>query len=121
MISQGAIYALVGVCFISATAVTIRQIPPTESGVTIAFYFMSLSSVALAVALPFFWTTPTSSKWLLLAGIGIAGALVQLTSTVALRYDPVPTLVPFTFTHLIWIALIVFTLWGDVPGEVTFG
>src|SRR3546814_12436970 len=82
MISQGAIYALVGVCFISATAVTIRQIAATESGVTIAFYFMALSSVALAVALPFFWTTPTSCQWLLLAGIGIAGGLVQLTSTV---------------------------------------
>src|SRR3546814_3771310 len=99
MISQGAIYALVGVCFISATAVTIRQIAATESGVTIAFYFMALSSVALAVALPFFWTTPTSCQWLLLAGIGIAGGLVQLTSTVALRYAPVSTLVPRSEEH----------------------
>ena len=119
MISQGAIYALVGVCFISATAVTIRQIAATESGVTIAFYFMALSSVALAVALPFFWTTPTSWQWLLLAGIGIAGGLVQLTSTVALRYAPVSTLVPFDYTQLLWAALVAFILWGDVPGEDT--
>src|SRR3546814_16296320 len=81
MISQGAIYALVGVCFIPATAVTIRQIAPPDSGVTIAFYFMALSSVALAVALPFFWTHPTSSTWPMLAGIGIAGGHVPLTSS----------------------------------------
>src|SRR3546814_19576353 len=78
---------------------------------------MALSSVALAVALPFFWTTPTSCQWLLLAGIGIAGGLVQLTSTVALRYAPVSTLVPFDYTQLLWAALIAFILWGDVPGE----
>src|SRR3546814_15855171 len=94
MISQGAIYALVGVCFISATAVTIRQIAATESGVTISFYFMALSSVALAVALPFFWPTPTSWQWLLLAGIGIAGGLVPLTTTGSLLNPPVSPLVP---------------------------
>src|SRR3546814_12544635 len=78
---------------------------------------MALSSVARAVALPFFWTTPTSWQWLLLAGIGIAGGLVQLTSTVALRYAPVSTLVPFDYTQLLWAALVAFILWGDVPGE----
>src|SRR3546814_12639556 len=78
---------------------------------------MALSSVALAVALPFFWTTPTSCQWLLLAGIGIAGGLVQLTSTVAPRYAPVSTLVPFDYTQLLWAALIAFILWRDVPGE----
>src|SRR3546814_12620245 len=81
---------------------------------------MALSSVALAVALPFFWTTPASCQWLLLAGIGIAGGLVQLTSTVALRYAPVSTLVPFDSTQLLWAALIAFILWGAVPGEATW-
>src|SRR3546814_6500723 len=115
MISQGAIYALVGVCCISATAVTIRQIAATESGVTIAFYFMAMSSVALAVALPFFWTTPTSCQCLLLAGIGIAGGLVQLTRTVGLRYAHVSTLWTFDYTTLLSASLLSFILWGAGP------
>lgn len=119
MVAIGAIYALIGVLFSSAVNVTIRQIASTEAGVTIAFYFMSLSAIPLGMALPFFWKTPDAAQWLLLIGLGVSGGLAQLAMNVSLRYAPVSTLVSFDYSQIVWAGLLAWVLWDELPGPDT--
>jgi drug/metabolite transporter (DMT)-like permease len=120
MIAEGAIYALIGVGFSAAVAVTIRQITATEPGETVAFYFMLLSALAMAAAQPFVWITPaTTGDWAILIATGFVGGLVQLTMSISLRHGPVSALVPFDYSQLVWAGLIAWAVWDELPGVDT--
>lgn len=119
MVTAGAIYALIGVCFTSAVNVTVRQIAATEPAVTITFYFMLLASIVLLLFLPFFWITPTPEQWMYLLGIGITGGFAQIMMSQALRHAPVSTLVPFDYTQILWAGLLAWMLWDELPGHDT--
>jgi drug/metabolite transporter (DMT)-like permease len=57
--------------------------------------------------------------WLVLA-LGFAGALGQYLITEAFRLGEASLLAPFEYTALVWGVVLDATLWGVLPGAVTW-
>ena len=111
----GALVA-VGAALAQAFAmIAIRQLSRTEGPNTIVFYFTAISTILLALTLPFGWSTPTLTDLALLLTIGILGGCAQLCVTRAYSLAPAAVVAPFTYGALLWGVLFGWMLWNEVP------
>lgn len=92
-----------------------RVLTHTEQGMTTLFYTALLGAVVTSLAVPFFWTAPDLEGWLLMAGLGLLGGIGHFCMIRSLSLAPAATVVPFTYSNLIWATLFGFTLFGDLP------
>lgn len=105
-----------GAAFMTACAmISIRGMPKTESGPTIAFYFTVAGTLASLAGLPFGWITPGPTTLMVMIATGLAGGVAQLLLTTAVRLAPLPVLAPFDYTQLVWASSFGFLLWGERP------
>jgi len=74
---------------------------------------------AAAVIAPFavaVWRTPVSwTEWAVACGIGVAGGLGHYFLALAHRYAPASVLGPFLYQQIVYMALLGFLVFGDVP------
>lgn len=110
-----AIVAAIGVACVN---ITIRQIGRTEGPQTTVLWFTISSMIALGLAMPFYATAHEAETWAILAALGTFGGLGQLFLTTSLRYAPVPVIVPFDYTQLLWAVLLGWLIW-DTHAPVT--
>ncbi len=71
------------------------------------------------VAAPFawlVWQAPTSAlEWLVVAVLGIAGGLGHYLLALAPRFAPASTISPFIYQQILYMSLLGYLLFGDVP------
>ena len=58
--------------------------------------------------------------WAILVALGLFGGLGQLFLTSSLRFAPVPVVVPFDYTQLLWAVLLGWALWDTHPPASTW-
>ena len=58
--------------------------------------------------------------WAILVGLGLAGGIGQLFLTSSLRFAPVPVVVPFDYSQLLWAVLLGWLLWDTHPAATTW-
>ncbi len=107
--------------FLSASvSILIRRMGSSEPPATIVFYFSVLSMIPLVPA--FLWTMGAhdATTWAMLVGVGLVGAVGQLTMTTALSLAPVSVVVPMDYSGLIWATLYGWLLFGVLPGAMTW-
>ncbi len=87
--------------------------PPAATNVLSAFGAVVLiAPFALSV-----WVTPTTPmQWVLVALTGLAGGTGHLCLAHAHRYAPTSTLAPFLYQQILYMTLLGFLVFGDVPG-----
>lgn len=95
--------------------VIIRRISETESGISIAFYFMLACTVVSALTLPFAWRTPTGWDLVLLILSGVFGGLGQVCNTFAYTKAQPSLLGPFDYLAIIWAVALGAILFHDWP------
>jgi len=120
MASLGSIAVLVAAAAYSLSAITVRALGRTDS--TQSMVFWMLSSMALGaglIALPS-WVPVRSEHWLLIAGIGAAGALGQYAITEAFSRGEASVIAPFEYTALGWGVALDLALWGVLPDRITW-
>ncbi len=93
----------------------IRSLGRSESTGAIAFYYTLLCSVIGAAFLPFQWITPEPLDAVLLVVIGLIGGCGQLLITSAFRNAPAAVIAPFDYVSMLYVSLIGYAVWGDVP------
>lgn len=83
-----------------------------------ATQFLSALSAACLLT-PFgivFWRTPDSAaQWALIAVMGIFGGLGHWLLAAAHRYAPATVLAPFLYQQIVWMTLLGWWVFGDVP------
>lgn len=112
-----AILAAFGVACVN---ITIRQIGKTEGPQTTVLWFTISSMIALGLVLPFYATSHEAWTWVILAALGTFGGLGQLFLTTSLRYAPVPVIVPFDYTQLLWAVLLGWLIWDTHAPATTW-
>ena len=116
----GALVALGGAFMIALISIQIADLNRTDKPLTIVFYFACVTTPLTAVALPFVMTGHDASVWLLLLGIGLAGALGQLLLTAALRFGTVASVIVMDYSGLFWATLYGWWLFGMLPPATTW-
>jgi len=82
-----------------------------------------VSAVGALIATPGLslgWTAPAGWDWALFLGIGTAGAVGHFLLIAAFKQAPVSTLAPFSYTQMVWAALIGYLVFGNLPDAMTF-
>ncbi len=111
----GALAGLAAAMIIALVSIQIRDLGRTEGAATTAFWFSFLTSVPLALALPWIASPHTGSEWLMLVVIGTVGGIGQLLLTASLRYAPVSTVIGMDYSSLIWTTILGWMLWHQFP------
>lgn len=108
----GLILAILATVGVACVNITIRQIGKTEGPQTTVLWFTISSMLVLGLVLPFYAGAHDARTWMILAALGTFGGFGQLFLTTSLRYAPVPVIVPFDYTQLLWAVLLGWLIWN---------
>ena len=117
----GILFSLAAALCYSVYQIQTRQLSSTESAVTMLFYTALTGTVAMSLALPWFWSGPMPSpeQALLIASLGISGGAGHFLLTRAFRHTPASTLSPLMYVQLIWATLLGWQLFGQLPDRLS--
>jgi len=65
------------------------------------------------------WAVPTTVDLLLMAATGVIAAVAIWCLTQAYRIAEANVLAPFEYTSIIWVVLLAYGIWGEVPKRFT--
>jgi drug/metabolite transporter (DMT)-like permease len=100
---------------------TTRVLAASDSSETTMVYSGLAGTVALLPALPFVFSWPSSPyAWVALVAIGFFGALGHWLLIVAHRLAPATVLAPFIYSQLIWMVLLGWLVFDQLPDRWTF-
>jgi drug/metabolite transporter (DMT)-like permease len=119
-IHPAAALTVAGTLLYAVYIITTRVLARTDSTETTLFYSNIVGVIATSALLPFVWTTPRD--WLVaivMIAIGGFGALGHFLLIAAHRLAPAAILSPFIYSQLIWMILLGFLVFGDVPNRWT--
>lgn len=116
----GAVTGLTSALLTAFVTILLRQLGRTEPALTTVFWFFAMSSVPLALLMPWFAQPHPLHVWLLLAAMGFVGGLGQVALTMSLQYAPVATLAPVDYVSLIWSTAFGVCLFAEVPTAWTW-
>ena len=101
-------------------SITTRILARTNSNATTLFYSNIVGALALIPVLPFVWTTPRDPLLIaLMVGTGAAGGFGHYLLIAAHRLAPAAVLSPFIYTEIVWVTVLGFSVFGDLPTRWT--
>lgn len=110
-----AFFPLVSALAWACTLIMTRMMSGRERAVTTMTY-SSLAGVCILSALvPFVWVAPSWHDILFGVFIGIASTAGQWIVVLAFRYADASVLAPFSYTQLLWVSILGYAVFGEVP------
>ncbi len=111
-----AFFPLVSALAWACTLIMTRMMSGSERAITTMTY-SSIAGVSILTALvPFVWVAPTWHDILFGILIGVASTAGQWIVVLAFRYADASVLAPFSYTQLLWVSILGFLVFGEVPG-----
>lgn len=102
-------------------ALSTRQLAAYDRPETTMVYSGVAGTLAVLPIIPFFWTTPqTPFIWLLMLGTGVFGGFGHWLLILAHRLAPATVLAPFIYSQIIWMILLGWLVFGQLPDVWTF-
>jgi len=110
-----AFFPLVSAFAWACTLIMTRMMSGTERSITTMTY-SSIAGVCIMSALvPFVWTAPSWHEILFGIFIGVASTAGQWIVVLAFRYADASVLAPFSYSQLLWVSILGFIIFGEVP------
>ena len=106
---------LVGAVFFAFFQLVTRVLAGTERTHTTLFYTGVGGIVWTSLLVPFVWSPPTVTHWAVFISTGVMGALAHLCMIAAFNRAEASFLAPYNYTKLIWVSVLGFLVFGDVP------
>jgi drug/metabolite transporter (DMT)-like permease len=119
VLEPAALFGVAAGVLAATSFVSIRRLHGSEPTTRIVFYFGVISTLGSAVPLFWTWQTPEPAHWLLLAAMGGSATAGQLLLTQAYSLAPAAQVGPFTYTVVIFSAILGWVVWGEVPGGLS--
>lgn len=119
-ISSGALAAFISAGVWAFVLIIIKRLGRTESALTTSAYMVILVTPLSLIPALFVWSWPslTDIPWLI--AIGILGTIGQTLVAHALKTADTQVVMPMEFVRLIWIALIGYFIFTEVPSVYTW-
>lgn len=114
--------AFVAAIFAAWTKTMIRKLSSTESPSKIVFYFSFFATLLSALPMLIRWQPIPSTAWLAILGIGLLAVIGQLAMTRAFSIAPPSQVGVFTYSSVIFAALLGYFIWGEaITGHMFIG
>jgi drug/metabolite transporter (DMT)-like permease len=110
-----AFFPLVSALAWACTLIMTRMLSGRERAVTTMTYSSLAGIGILSVLVPFVWVAPSWHDILFGILIGIASTAGQWIVVLAFRYADASVLAPYSYTQLLWVSMLGFIVFGEVP------
>ncbi len=115
-----AVFSAAGTVCYALFAILTRILSRHDSSGTTMVYSGLGGLVILLPVIPFFWKQPeTLSVWFLMVLIGAFGAVGHWLLILAHKRAPAPVLSPFIYSQMVWMILLGWLVFGDLPDHWT--
>src|SRR5262245_9103559 len=111
----GSLLALGNAVLFGTVTVAVRGMTATESSETLTMYQTLVLAAIFLLFLPFGFVMPTFSDAAIMVVTGLVNGLGQYWWTRSLHLAPTAAVTPFSYLSLVWVMIIGFMVWGDVP------
>lgn len=118
MRTVGAACALGSAVLGAIAAVTVRELTATETTGAIVFYFSACGAAFSFLTLPMGWVVPSFADGAMLVMAGLFGGVGQVLMTQSYRHAEASVIAPFDYVNMIWIVVLSYLVFGDVPTPV---
>lgn len=116
----GGVAVLLAAVGYAVSAITVRVLGRTDSTASMVFWLLTMIALgAGALALPG-WVALRPQDWLVVAAIGVVGALGQFAITEAFSRGEASVVAPFEYTALVWGVAFDALVWRALPGSTTW-
>jgi drug/metabolite transporter (DMT)-like permease len=110
-----AFFPIVSALAWASTLIMTRMLSGSERAVTTMTY-SSIAGVCILTALvPLVWVVPSGHDVLFGILIGVASTAGQWIVVLAFRYADASVLAPFSYTQLLWVSILGFLIFGEIP------
>jgi drug/metabolite transporter (DMT)-like permease len=110
-----AFFPLVSALAWACTLIMTRMMSGSEHVITTMTYSSIAGVCVLCALVPFIWVTPSWNDILFGIFIGVASTAGQWIVVLAFRYADASVLAPFSYLQLLWVSLLGFIIFGEVP------
>ncbi len=106
---------LVGAAMWAGYQILTRLASRTDSPGTSLLWSAVVALIATSFVGPLYWTWPTPTAWALMIVISLMGAVAHYALIKALDYAEAGAVQPYAYTLLVWVTILGFVIFGDVP------
>ena len=110
-----AVFPLVSAFCWALTLIMTRMLSGKERVITTMTYSAISGVLILSALVPLVWATPSWHDILLGILIGVTSTAGQWIVVLAFRYANASVLAPFSYTQLLWVSILGFVVFGEVP------
>ena len=110
-----AFFPLVSAVAWACTLIMTRMMSGREHVLTTMTYSSIAGLCILSAVVPFVWVTPSWHDIAFGVFIGVASTAGQWIVVLAFRYADASVLAPFSYTQLLWVSILGFLVFGEVP------
>lgn len=117
--NPGTFYALASGITLGTYFAMTRHIAGVANATVLTFQTCAIGAALMTVALPFVWTTPSATQWVMLALIGIIATAGHVFITRSYEHAEASLLAPLAFTEIAMTTLLGWWVFGDLPDRWT--
>jgi drug/metabolite transporter (DMT)-like permease len=110
-----AFFPIVSALAWACTLIMTRMMSGKERAITTMTWSAITGVCILSALVPLVWVTPSWHDILFGIFIGIASTAGQWIVVLAFRYADASVLAPFSYTQLVWVSVLGFFVFGEVP------
>jgi drug/metabolite transporter (DMT)-like permease len=92
-----------------------RMMSGREAAITTMTYSSIVGVGILSALVPLVWVAPSWHDILFGILVGLASTVGQWIVVLAFRYADASVLAPFSYTQLLWVSILGFLIFGEVP------
>ncbi len=118
-VTLGPLLVIVSSLFFSISLTIMKVLSRTDSTVTITCYSASLLAAFSLIPAAFFWQWPTWEQLAWLVALGLIATSSQMFFIQAMKIADMNVVMPVFFFQLIWVALVAYLAFGEVPDAYT--
>ena len=111
----GALLMLIASLSFSFVLILVKRLSGIDTNLTIIFYHLLFMTPVFFIMSLFFWESITFNQLLIFSILGIAGLLSHWCMTQSLKMSDTTFVMPLQFTKLIWVSLIGFFIFSEMP------
>ena len=112
---SGALWLLSAAITFSIVIIIVKKLTEKDSSLTTAFYQMAFMVPPTFFIALFFWESININQLLLFIFVAIAGFITQFSFAQCLKMAETTFIMPIQFTKLIWLSLIGYFFFMEVP------
>jgi drug/metabolite transporter (DMT)-like permease len=110
-----AFFPIVSAMAWACTLIMTRMLSGREHAITTMAYSSIVGVCVISALVPLVWVAPTWHDILFGIFIGVASTAGQWIVVLAFRYADASVLAPFSYTQLLWVSILGFVIFGEVP------